>query len=157
MKRLVALEKLVTESAAITCRCSKAKTALSFPEQLWPLEADPGQISQVFQNLLINALQAMPTGGTIKVQGENLAVKAGSDLPLAPGRYIKISVEDQGVGLPADYLTKIFDPYFTTKQKGSGLGLTTAYAIVKNHQGHIRGGLKIRGGHSFSGLSAGYR
>ena len=84
-------------------------------------------------------------------------MEAGSDLPLAPGRYVKISVEDQGVGMPADYLTKIFAPYFTTKQKGSGLGLATAYAIVKNHQGHIAVAVKIRGGHSFSGLSAGFR
>ena len=149
VKRLVAVEKLVTEAAAFTGRGSEAKTALSFPEQLWPVEADPGQISQVFQNLLINALQAMPTGGTIKVQGENLAVQAGSNLPLAPGRYVKISVEDEGVGLPADYLTKIFDPYFTTKQKGSGLGLTTAYAIVKNHQGHIAVASKLGAGTIF--------
>ena len=149
MKQLVSVEKLVTESASFTCRGSQVKSALSFPDHLWPVEADPGQISQVFQNLLINAMQAMPTGGTIKVQGENLVVEAGSDLPLAPGRYVKISVEDQGVGMPADYLTKIFAPYFTTKQKGSGLGLATAYSIVKNHQGHIAVASKLGAGTIF--------
>ncbi len=79
----------------------------------------------------------MPTGGTVKIRGENLVLAAGSELPLAPGRYVLISVQDQGVGLPEEYLPKIFEPYFTTKQRGSGLGLATAYSIVKNHQGHI--------------------
>jgi two-component system cell cycle sensor histidine kinase/response regulator CckA len=79
----------------------------------------------------------MPTGGTIRVRGENLLVEANSDLPLSPGRYIKISFADQGVGIPENYLPKIFDPYFTTKQRGSGLGLATAYSIVKNHHGHL--------------------
>ena len=149
VKQLVSLANLVTASASFTCRGSQVKSALSFPEHLWRVEADPGQISQVFQNLLINAIQAMPSGGTIKVQGENLAVEAGSNLPLAPGGYVKISVEDQGVGLPADHLTKIFDPYFTTKQKGSGLGLTTAHAVVKNHHGHIAVQSKLGAGTVF--------
>jgi PAS domain S-box-containing protein len=137
VKKLISVEKLVTEATAFTCRGSQVKCAVTFPDHLWPVEADPGQIGQVFQNLLINAMQAMPSGGTITVQGENLVVEAGSDLPLVPGRYATISIQDQGVGMPADYLTKIFAPYFTTKQQGSGLGLATAYAIVKNHQGHI--------------------
>jgi PAS domain S-box-containing protein len=149
VKQLVAVEKLITESASFTCRGSRVRSAFSFPDNLWPVEADPGQISQVFQNLLINAIQAMPTGGTIKIQGENLVVKAGGDLPLDPGRYLKISVEDQGVGLPADYLPKIFDPYFTTKQKGSGLGLSTAYSIVKNHRGYIAVKSKLGAGAAF--------
>ena len=149
VKQLVAVEKLITESASFTCRGSQVQSAFSFPDHLWPVEADPGQISQVFQNLLINAMQAMPTGGTLTVRGENLVVQAGSDLPLAPGRYVKISVEDQGGGMPADYLTKIFAPYFTTKQKGSGLGLATAYSIVKNHQGHIAVASKLGAGTVF--------
>ena len=149
VKKLVAVEKLITEAASFTCRGSQVKSALSFPDHLWPVEADPGQISQVFQNLLINAIQAMPTGGTLTVRGENLVVQAGSDLPLAPGKYVKISVEDQGGGMPADYLTKIFAPYFTTKQKGSGLGLATAYSIVKNHQGHIAVASKLGAGTVF--------
>ena len=74
---------------------------LPFPENLWSIEADPGQISQVFQNLIINAIQAMPGGGTIKIQAENLVLAADSDLPLSPGRYIKISLRDQGSGMAA--------------------------------------------------------
>ena len=109
----------------------------TFPENLWWIEADPGQIGQIFQNITINAIQAMPTGGTIKVWAENLTLGTESDLPLSAGKYIKISVRDQGIGITADHLPRIFDPYFTTKQKGSGLGLASAYAIIKKHHGHI--------------------
>jgi two-component system cell cycle sensor histidine kinase/response regulator CckA len=79
----------------------------------------------------------MPTGGTIKVWAENLTLGTESDLPLSAGRYIKISVRDQGMGIPAEHLPRIFDPYFTTKQKGSGLGLASVYAIINKHHGHI--------------------
>ena len=85
----------------------------------------------------LERLQAMPTGGTITMSGENLTINSTSILPLAPGRYVKISIRDQGIGIPDKYLPKIFDPYFTTKHQGSGLGLAVAYSIVKNHQGHI--------------------
>ena len=79
----------------------------------------------------------MPTGGTIKVWAENLTLVTESDLPLSAGKYIKISVRDQGMGIPAEHLPRIFDPYFTTKQQGSGLGLASTYAIIKKHHGHI--------------------
>jgi PAS domain S-box-containing protein len=138
IKELVSVEKLITESGSFACSGSQVRCEFTFnPSKLWKVEADPGQIGQVFQNLIINAIQAMPVGGTIWAQGENLVLGAGSDLPLGAGRYIKISIKDQGVGIPADYLPKIFDPYFTTKQMGSGLGLATSYSIIKNHHGHI--------------------
>jgi CheY-like chemotaxis protein len=79
----------------------------------------------------------MPTGGIIEVQGENLVLEAKSSLPLNAGKYVKISVQDHGIGIQEEYLTSIFDPYFTTKQMGSGLGMATAYSIVKHHKGHI--------------------
>ena len=137
VKKLFSVAELLTESTAFTCVGSPVKCETTFPENLWWIEADPGQIDQVFQNLTINAIQAMPTGGTIKVWAENLILGTESDLPLSAGRYIKISVRDQGMGIPADHLPRIFDPYFTTKQKGSGLGLASAYAIVQKHHGHI--------------------
>ena len=115
----------------------RLRCTFNFSDNLWAIEADPGQISQVIQNLVINAIQAMPTGGTIQVQGENLVVQAKSDLPLEAGKYVKISIQDQGVGIPADHLARIFDPYFTTKQTGSGLGLATTHSIVDSHHGHI--------------------
>jgi len=137
VKKLFSVAELLTESTAFTCVGSPVKCETTFPENLWWIEADPGQIGQVFQNLTINALQAMPTGGTIKVWAENLTLGIDSGLPLSAGRYMKISVRDQGMGIPAEHLPRIFDPYFTTKQKGSGLGLASAYAIIKNHHGHI--------------------
>jgi CheY-like chemotaxis protein len=104
------------------------------------VEVDEGQISQVINNLVINAQQAMPGGGTVKVKAENINTHAhGAEhkLPLEDGRYLRITIEDNGLGIPEELLSKIFDPYFTTKQNGSGLGLATTYSIVKNHNGHI--------------------
>jgi PAS domain S-box-containing protein len=137
VKELVSLGNIIAEAVSFASRGSQVKCDLSAAADLWAVEADPGQISQVFQNLVINAVQAMPTGGTLEVLGENLEVKAGESQNLNPGRYVKISFQDQGIGIPEEYLPKIFDPYFTTKQTGSGLGLATAYSIVKSHQGHL--------------------
>ena len=137
VKKLFSVAELLTESTAFTCVGSPVRCETTFPENLWSIEADPGQIGQVFQNLTINAIQAMPTGGTIKVWAENLTLGTESGLPLSAGRYIKISMRDQGTGIPEKHLPRIFDPYFTTKHKGSGLGLASAYAIVNKHQGHI--------------------
>ena len=99
---------------------------------------------------MINAIQAMPGGGTIKIRGENLRLANEGDLPLSTGRYVKISLQDQGGGMPAGYLAKIFDPYFTTKPKGSGLGLATTYFIIKNHHGHIAAESKLGEGTTFT-------
>lgn len=137
IKETVAIDQLVSESASFACRGSQVSYESSLPEDLWAGEADPGQLSQVFQNLIINAVQAMPAGGTIKISGENLVVGAENEWSLGPGRYVKVSIEDAGLGIPPEHLPRIFDPYFTTKQVGSGLGLATSYSIIKNHHGHI--------------------
>jgi PAS domain S-box-containing protein len=108
------------------------------PADLWRIEADESQIGQVLTNLLINAEQSMPKGGTIKVHGENILIEAKQKLPLKQGRYVKISITDQGSGIPEEHLSKVFDPYFTTKKKGRGLGLASAYSILKKHGGHIK-------------------
>ncbi|MDO9531064.1 MAG: PAS domain-containing protein [Deltaproteobacteria bacterium] len=150
IKELVAIEPLIRESVTFACRGSAVRGEFTLPDNLWALEVDPGQINQVFRNLIINAIQAMPGGGTIKIQAENLVLAAESDLPLSPGKYVKISLQDQGGGMPAGYLAKIFDPYFTTKQKGSGLGLATSYFILKNHHGHIAVESKPRVGTTFT-------
>ncbi len=102
------------------------------------MEADEGQINQVIGNLLINSNQAMPEGGIIKITAENILVKAKSKLPMPKGKYVKLAIADQGIGISPEYLEKIFDPYFSTKQKGSGLGLATAYSIIRNHSGQIQ-------------------
>ncbi len=137
LKELVSLENLVTEAGSLACRGSQVRCEYALAKDLMAIEGDPGQINQVFQNLIINAIQAMPQGGTIEITGENIKVSKHGRLPLETGHYVKISIKDQGIGIPEKYLQKIFDPYFTTKQQGSGLGLATAYSIINNHHGHI--------------------
>lgn len=137
VKRVASIAELIRDSAIFALRGSNVRCDFSMPADLWPVEVDEGQISQVINNLVINAQQAMPAGGGIQVRCENIRVERGLALPLEKGEYVKISIEDHGVGIPKEYLQKIFDPYFTTKQKGSGLGLTTSYSIIKNHDGII--------------------
>ncbi|MGA7578084.1 MAG: PAS domain S-box protein [Desulfobaccales bacterium] len=137
IKELVSLENLVAETASLACRGSQVRCEYAFGKDLMAIFGDPGQICQVFQNLIINAIQAMPQGGTIEITGENIKVGKDGRLPLQAGNYVKVSIKDQGIGIPEKNLQKIFDPYFTTKQQGSGLGLATAYSVVKNHHGHI--------------------
>jgi PAS domain S-box-containing protein len=138
IKKIISLSKLLKESADFILSGSNVLCEFSIPQDLWPVEADEGQIVQVFSNLLINADQAMPEGGIIKIGAENFFLEKQSELPLPSGKYVKLTFADQGVGISPQYLDKIFDPYFSTKQKGSGLGLATAYSILKNHSGHIR-------------------
>jgi two-component system cell cycle sensor histidine kinase/response regulator CckA len=109
---------------------------LAIVSDLWSAEIDIEQISQAVHNILLNARQAMPEGGMIEVSAENVVFDADS-LPVHTGRYIMISVRDHGCGIAADDLPRIFDPYFTTKRGGSGLGLATVHAIIAKHEGHI--------------------
>jgi PAS domain S-box-containing protein len=149
IKELVSLEKLVAESGSLACRGSQVRCELTFPKELQSIEVDSGQINQVFQNLIINAIQAMPQGGTIEITGENIKVGKHGRLPLETGNYVKVSIKDKGVGIPKEYLQKIFDPYFTTKQKGSGLGLATVYSIIKKHNGLISAESRLGEGSTF--------
>ena len=106
-------------------------------EGLWPVEADESQISQVVNNLVLNARQAMPSGGTITIRVSNRKLDRSASLPLSPGRYVMVDIQDQGTGIPEELLPRIFDPYFTTKGEGSGLGLATTHSIISRHGGHI--------------------
>lgn len=116
------------------------------------MEADAGQIHQAVNNLVINALQAMPEGGLIFIRATNAPVDAGEDSMLPPGRYVRISITDQGCGIPRENLEKIFDPYFTTKEHGTGLGLASVYSIVKRHGGRLRVESSQGGGTTFEML-----
>jgi CheY-like chemotaxis protein len=102
------------------------------------VEVDTAQISQVIQNLIINAEQAMPDGKRIKVKLQNVSLKKGLPPGISPGKFVKIIISDEGIGIPEEHINKIFDPYFTTKQKGSGLGLATSYSIIRRHEGYIQ-------------------
>jgi CheY-like chemotaxis protein len=109
----------------------------SFSDDLWPCEVDENQLGQVIDNIIINARQAMPTGGSIVVTAENIPEGQLVPAPLVPGNYVRISIRDFGIGISKDHLPHIFDPFFTTKQEGSGLGLATAYSIIRKHEGVI--------------------
>ncbi|MBW2605215.1 MAG: PAS domain S-box protein [Deltaproteobacteria bacterium] len=137
VKKTLSISELIKDCAIFALRGSNVQCEFSFSDDLWPSEIDEGQISQVINNMIINADQAMPEGGKIQVCAENMVVDAKRSLPLQPGRYIKMSIQDQGSGIAKERLPRIFDPYFTTKQKGSGLGLATAYSIIDKHDGYI--------------------
>jgi PAS domain S-box-containing protein len=136
VKKTISVQEMVRESANFVLRGSNVKCEFQFPASLWPVEADEGQVSQVLNNLIINAAHAMQDGGTVQVHCGNVSIDR-EDLSLKKGKYLSISIMDHGFGIPKEHLSKIFDPYFTTKQKGSGLGLSTTYSIVTNHGGHI--------------------
>ena len=136
VKKTISLQELAKESAKFVLRGSNVKCEFSFPPDLWHVEADEGQVSQVLNNIIINATHAMSEGGTVQMYCGNVILDQ-SDLPLAKGKYILVSIMDHGNGITKKHLSKIFDPYFTTKKKGSGLGLSTSYSIIKSHGGHI--------------------
>ncbi|KPA12107.1 multi-sensor hybrid histidine kinase [Candidatus Magnetomorum sp. HK-1] len=137
IKKVTDINRLIKESAIFSTRGAKTNCIFELPDNLWSAEVDEGQINQVIGNLVINANQAMPNGGAIIIRTENTEIEANSGIPLLVGQYIKIVVEDQGVGISKKHLPNIFEPYYTTKQKGSGLGLATVYSIIKRHGGHI--------------------
>ena len=138
IKRTINLNQILLDAAQFVIRGAQSKCEFSIASDLWSVEVDPGQFNQVIGNLVINANQAMPNGGTIFIKAENINIVAENNLSLPSGRYIKIAIEDQGVGISRKHLANIFDPYFSTRQTGSGLGLATAYSIIKKHGGLIK-------------------
>ncbi|MCP5104600.1 MAG: response regulator, partial [bacterium] len=149
MKKTLSIVHLVEESVSLSLRGSRIKCETSLPGELWSVEADEGQLSQVFNNLLINASQAMPEGGIVQITAENLSLGQSSETVRKDGKYVKICVKDNGIGIPAENLQKIFDPYFTTREKGSGLGLASSYSIVLKHHGYINVESKVGEGTVF--------
>lgn len=137
IKRAIHLETLVRETCEFCVRGTNCMSIVNSVADAWMVEADPGQLGQVFTNLFINACQAMPTGGTIETIIENVTLKESDGLALQEGRYVRVSVRDSGSGISPQHQSKIFAPYFSTKPKGSGLGLAAAYAVVRNHDGLI--------------------
>ena len=135
--KTIDLGKILQEGVQFTLRGSNSLFRFEIQDGLWPVLADIDQISQVVNNLIINADQAMPSGGTITVTAANHRHEDGGDLPLEPGSYVRVSFADQGSGIAAEHLPLVFDPYFTTKKTGSGLGLSTVYSIIRRHGGAI--------------------
>lgn len=140
VKKTVRLEDILKESASFAVTGSNSRCKFDLSADLWPVEIDQGQISQVIHNLVLNAQQSMSAGGVIRISAENTTIgddKRASALSDWIGRYVKVSVRDLGIGIPQENLNRIFDPYFTTKPSGSGLGLASAYSIIRNHDGYM--------------------
>jgi len=138
LKKKIDLKPVIENAVKFALSGSRVDYALSFDDDLRPVKADEGQLGQVVQNIILNAEQAMPLGGRIEIAARNVLASSLAGVPAASSAdLVEITVRDQGIGIPPEHLPKIFDPYFTTKEKGSGLGLATTYSIVKNHGGDI--------------------
>jgi PAS domain S-box-containing protein len=134
----VAIEKVVEDAAEFILTGSNIKCFFSVEKKLWKAKADKGQISQVIENLILNARQSMPNGGEINISINNVLEEEVKDNNLEKGQYISIMIKDNGCGIDKESLNKIFDPYFSTKSAGSGLGLATVFSIIKKHDGKIK-------------------
>jgi two-component system, cell cycle sensor histidine kinase and response regulator CckA len=141
VRELTSLTEVIRESAHLAVRGSRTQCDFSLTEDLWAAEVDAGQIGQVVLNLVGNAQEAMPHGGVVSIRAENAVLESHNSLSLSPGDYVRISIADQGLGMSKEVLAKIFDPYFSTKQRGDqrgmGLGLTICHTIIKHHRGAI--------------------
>ena len=138
VKRLTSLAGIIREYADLAIRDSNVGCAYNIATDLYTVEIDEEQIGRVINTIVLNSIEAMPGLGMITITADNIEVSAGDLPPLPEGRYVKVSIADRGTGISQELLHKIFDPYFTTKQSGRGLGLTITYAIIRNHDGHIR-------------------
>ncbi|NQT59704.1 MAG: response regulator [Bacteroidetes bacterium] len=138
IKESVHLIEFVHDIVRFDFAGSKVKPVFQQDDDLWIAMADKGQLEQVFSNLAINAKEAMPEGGYFFVNLENLKVSEDTVPGLSPGEYIKVTVRDDGAGIPEEYINQVFDPYFTTKQTGNGLGLAVVYSIIQKHNGLLQ-------------------
>jgi PAS domain S-box-containing protein len=138
IKQAASLAEIIRDSADFVLRGDRVSCHYVFPDDLWLVDIDKGQVSQVVQNIILNASNAMPDGGVIEVSCENMGAGMSADLGLPQDMdFVKMCIQDCGVGIPANVLNNIFDPYFSTKQEGSGLGLAITHSIVKKHGGSI--------------------
>ena len=143
-KRSISISELIQEVCASIPGDPNIRCEISLPEELWQIEIDKKLIREAISGLINNAREAMPDGGVITISAKNMTLGTGEiapDFPVQSGRFIQVSVQDQGVGIPEEALDKVFDPYFSTKergvQKGMGLGLAIIHSIAKMHDGYI--------------------
>lgn len=143
-------EMLIRESTNFTIRGSSVLAKYDISPSLWSVYVDAGQISQVLQNIVLNAVQAVDKENVINIKAENCVISSNNSLGLKAGDFVKITISDQGTGIPKQNLQKIFDPYFTTKSTGTGLGLSVCYSIIKKHEGIITVDSEVNKGTTFS-------
>ena len=144
------IAEVIQESADFVLHGSNVAIDFIIPEDIRLVTIDKGQISQVIQNIVLNANNAMPSGGNITISCKNTTIGEGNKLTLSPGNYVQISIADTGVGIPAAHLEKIFDPYFTTNESGHGLGLAVTGSIITKHNGYIGVESKVGKGTTFT-------
>ncbi|HEY3755031.1 MAG TPA: ATP-binding protein [Opitutaceae bacterium] len=149
VRTAVSLPEVVRESAEFAGHGSNVRREYSIGPDLWPANIDRAQIGRVVHNLVLNAAQAMPDGGVVQVSLANITISAGEIPTLSPGRYIKLTISDNGRGIEREHLSRIFEPYFTTKTRNHGLGLATVHSIVKKHQGHVSVDSQLGAGTTF--------
>jgi len=138
VKEKASIAEIISDSAEFVLHGGNVACQFSIPGDLWLVDIDKGQISQVIQNIIINAKHAMPNGGHIQVSCANVSAQFVTDIFLSgTGHYVKLNISDSGPGIPDSIIDKIFDPYFTTKPEGSGLGLAITHSIISKHNGHI--------------------
>lgn len=150
VKKPLQIGELLRESATFASLGSKVKCEFHISDDLWPVEVDEGQISQVFSNLIINACQSMPNGGVLVLEARNVSGGELESSPEPAAGYVQISVKDQGMGIPQEHLPRIFDPYFTTKPGGNGLGLAVVFSVVKRHGGLVKADSRVGEGTVFT-------
>lgn len=148
IKRIIFIPGTLRDAADFAVRGSNVRCEYEIADDLWAIDADEGQIGQVINNLVLNAQQSMPEGGVIQIKAQNCTVE-GKTAPKTEGKYVKISIEDRGTGIPKDHLQKVFDPYFTTKHEGRGLGLAVTYSIIRKHSGYIEVVSELKAGTTF--------
>jgi len=154
LRKKVSVAPFLRDTVALFLSGSNVRFEFEFPDFLWPLEIDVGQMQQVIRHLIMNAQEAMPEGGSILIRADNVNVASDEVPSLTEGPYLRISFHDQGVGIPREYQGKVFDPYFTTKPaenvKGAGLGLAICYSIMKKHKGYLALSSKLGVGTTFT-------
>ncbi len=148
-KTSVDINDLIIETVNFSLSGSKSKPTFTFNPRLWKINVDKGQLRQVIQNLIINANQAMNKGGNISIKTDNLLLEPENSIELIPGKYIIISISDEGPGISEENQVKIFDPFYTTKSNGTGLGLSICNSIIQKHQGKIIIDSKLEQGTTF--------
>ena len=149
VKKNIYIRNLIKKTANMVLSGSNNMCKFSITQDLWPVEVDEGQIRQVINNLLINAEQAMPSGGTIEISANNVYIEENNKNNIKPGKYVMIKIKDKGMGIPQENIKKIFEPYFTTKSDGTGLGLAASYSIITKHSGYMYAESELSVGTSF--------
>ena len=149
VKRTAEISRLVKDAALFAMRGSNVRCDFDFRSEPLYAEVDEGQMTQVIHNLVLNAVQAMPEGGVVAIGGGPVEFSTGNALSLEPGAYVQLTFKDRGVGIQKEHLKKIFDPYYSTKHKGSGLGLSVVHSVIEKHRGRIEVDSQIDRGTTF--------